>query len=186
MTQKPNYISPKRIIIKWDKHIIFSSIHHKLHAMDPSCVHLITYYIKTMIYTLEVLEIAYLLNNCWKAHQIPTIILWLGKDARPLCVYVYQLDIVKLCCLAVASQSVQQRDWSSSTTMDEDPHPFEAQHIQSQQGFMQDQIIASHTCFGGHMDVNCYASLQTFECAWWPEMGYKHTWHHLHSLSRHS
>ena len=24
---------------------------------------------------------------------------------------------------------------------------------------MQDQIIASHTCFGGHMDVNCKASL---------------------------
>ena len=23
------------------------------------------------------------------------------------------------------------------------------------QGFMQDQIIASHTCFDGHMDVNC-------------------------------
>ena len=23
------------------------------------------------------------------------------------------------------------------------------------QGFMQDTIIASHTCFGGHMDVNC-------------------------------
>ena len=22
-------------------------------------------------------------------------------------------------------------------------------------GFMQDTIIASHTCFGGHMDVNC-------------------------------
>ena len=22
------------------------------------------------------------------------------------------------------------------------------------QGFMQDQIIASNTCFGGHMDVN--------------------------------
>ncbi|KAK2182667.1 hypothetical protein NP493_341g01000 [Ridgeia piscesae] len=22
-------------------------------------------------------------------------------------------------------------------------------------GFMQDHIIASHTCFGGHMDVNC-------------------------------
>ena len=21
--------------------------------------------------------------------------------------------------------------------------------------FMQDKIIASHTCFGGHMDVNC-------------------------------
>ena len=29
------------------------------------------------------------------------------------------------------------------------------------QGFMQDQIIASHTCFGGHIDVKCYASLQT-------------------------
>ena len=26
---------------------------------------------------------------------------------------------------------------------------------------MQDHIFASHTCFGGHMDVNCYASLQT-------------------------
>ena len=24
-----------------------------------------------------------------------------------------------------------------------------------EQGFMQDNIIASHTCFGGHMDVNC-------------------------------
>ena len=23
------------------------------------------------------------------------------------------------------------------------------------QGFMQDKIIASHTCFGGPMDVNC-------------------------------
>ena len=23
------------------------------------------------------------------------------------------------------------------------------------QGFMQDKIIASHTCFGEHMDVNC-------------------------------
>ena len=25
-------------------------------------------------------------------------------------------------------------------------------------------VIASHTCFGGHMDVNCYARLQTFKC----------------------
>ena len=25
----------------------------------------------------------------------------------------------------------------------------------SVQGFMQGKIIASHTCFGGHMDVNC-------------------------------
>ena len=23
------------------------------------------------------------------------------------------------------------------------------------QGFVQDQIVVSHTCFGGHMDVNC-------------------------------
>ena len=29
------------------------------------------------------------------------------------------------------------------------------QSIPLDQGFMQDQIIASHTCFGGHMDVNC-------------------------------
>ena len=43
------------------------------------------------------------------------------------------------------------------------------------QGFMQDKIIASHTCFGGHMDVNCSASLQTFKCVWWPQMDYKHT-----------
>ena len=27
--------------------------------------------------------------------------------------------------------------------------------IECFQGFMQDKIIASHTCFGGHMDVNC-------------------------------
>ena len=25
----------------------------------------------------------------------------------------------------------------------------------STQGFMQDKIIAIHTCFSGHMDVNC-------------------------------
>ena len=25
----------------------------------------------------------------------------------------------------------------------------------SGQGFMQNKSIASHTCFGGHMDVNC-------------------------------
>ena len=29
------------------------------------------------------------------------------------------------------------------------------------EGFMQDQIIASHTRFGGHVDVNCSARLQT-------------------------
>ena len=27
--------------------------------------------------------------------------------------------------------------------------------VQLDMGFMQDKIIASHTCFGGHMDVNC-------------------------------
>ena len=25
----------------------------------------------------------------------------------------------------------------------------------NKQGFMQDKILSSHTCFGGHMDVNC-------------------------------
>ena len=39
---------------------------------------------------------------------------------------------------------------------------------------MQDKIIASHTCFDGHMDVNCQATLQTFKCVWWPELDYKH------------
>ena len=27
--------------------------------------------------------------------------------------------------------------------------------LDTSQGFMQDNIIASHTCFGGHMDVDC-------------------------------
>ena len=27
--------------------------------------------------------------------------------------------------------------------------------LNAHQGFMQDQIIASHTCFDRHMDVNC-------------------------------
>ena len=27
---------------------------------------------------------------------------------------------------------------------------------------MQDQIIASHTCFGGPIDVNCYCVLSQF------------------------
>ena len=30
---------------------------------------------------------------------------------------------------------------------------------QSNQGFMQDKIIASHTCFGGHMDVQAVYKL---------------------------
>ena len=30
-----------------------------------------------------------------------------------------------------------------------------ALYVSIKQGFMQDNIIASHTCFGGHMDVNC-------------------------------
>ena len=30
------------------------------------------------------------------------------------------------------------------------------------QGFMQDQIIASHTSFGGPMDINCYCLLSQF------------------------
>ena len=29
------------------------------------------------------------------------------------------------------------------------------QYVTYRQGFMQDKIIASHTCFGGHMNVNC-------------------------------
>ena len=45
----------------------------------------------------------------------------------------------------------------------------------SNQGFMQDQIIASHTCFGGQMDVNCQASLQTLKCVWRHEVDYKLT-----------
>ena len=32
-----------------------------------------------------------------------------------------------------------------------------------QQGSMEDQIIASHTCFGGYMDVSCQASLYTLQ-----------------------
>ena len=27
--------------------------------------------------------------------------------------------------------------------------------VAGHQGFMQDTIVASHTCFGGYMDVNC-------------------------------
>ena len=32
---------------------------------------------------------------------------------------------------------------------------FRMRNICLSQGFMQDKIIASHTYFGGHMDVNC-------------------------------
>ena len=35
--------------------------------------------------------------------------------------------------------------------------------LSNRQGLMQDKIIASHTYFGEHMDVNCSASLQTFK-----------------------
>ena len=32
---------------------------------------------------------------------------------------------------------------------------YNALPVSFRQGFMQDKIIASHTCFGGHLDVNC-------------------------------
>ena len=38
---------------------------------------------------------------------------------------------------------------------------------------MEDTFFASHI-FGGHMDVNCKASLQTLNVFFLPEMGYKH------------
>ena len=31
----------------------------------------------------------------------------------------------------------------------------ECQSLLCTHGFMQDKMIVSHTCFGGHMDVNC-------------------------------
>ena len=37
---------------------------------------------------------------------------------------------------------------------------------------MKEQIIASHTCSGGHMDVNC---LQTLNVSDDLKMDYKHT-----------
>ena len=40
---------------------------------------------------------------------------------------------------------------------------------------MQDQIIASHTFYGGQVDVNCYASSQTLNVFFLPEKDYKHT-----------
>ena len=39
---------------------------------------------------------------------------------------------------------------------------------------MQDQIITSQTCFGGHMDVNYEASLQTLNG--WLQT---HMWHNF-------
>ena len=34
-------------------------------------------------------------------------------------------------------------------------HVYKIINLRTAQGFMQDKIIASHTCFGGHMEVNC-------------------------------
>ena len=34
-------------------------------------------------------------------------------------------------------------------------------NVAPKHGFMQQHIFASHTCFGGHMDVDCSATLQT-------------------------
>ena len=47
--------------------------------------------------------------------------------------------------------------------------------LSNRQGLMKDKIIASHTYFGEHMDVNCSTSLQTFKFVWWPGMDYKYT-----------
>ena len=40
---------------------------------------------------------------------------------------------------------------------------------------MQDQIIASHTCFGRHVDVNMKSHSQTLNVFFLPEKDYKHT-----------
>ena len=46
-------------------------------------------------------------------------------------------------------QLQNEYDWHSSQVT------FKVDKVGLLQGFMQDEIIASHTCFGGHMDVNC-------------------------------
>ena len=40
-----------------------------------------------------------------------------------------------------------------------------------------DHIFASHTCFGGHVDVNCFNKSQfiNFKCIFSHEKDYKHT-----------
>ena len=59
-----------------------------------------------------------------------------------------QHEVNKTACFEVMADGVK------STS-----HQLIEWHCQMQkcsgQGFMQDKIIASHTCFGGHMDVNC-------------------------------
>ena len=65
-----------------------------------------------------------------------------------------------------------------------------SRHFWSSNGFTQDQIIASHPCFGGPMDVNCYCLLSQFThflmCLMILKGLQTHMWHHLHSLSRHN
>ena len=45
------------------------------------------------------------------------------------------------------------------------------------QSILQDQIIASQTCFGGHMDVNCSASLRTLNVS--DDLKFDTTYTHL-------
>ena len=45
----------------------------------------------------------------------------------------------RILCAQISQNIVSVRDYEVDAT----------------QGFMQDKIIASHTYFGGHMDVNC-------------------------------
>ena len=65
--------------------------------------------------------------------------------------------------VTMANLTPDNRDNKRRTTKFNVVYTF---HIRYCQGFMQDQIIASHTCFSGHMDVNCWASLQALKYVW--------------------
>ena len=51
-------------------------------------------------------------------------------------------------------ESINRATWKLTTTP-MTPREREKPGKKKTQGVMHDKIIASHTCFGGHMDFNC-------------------------------
>ena len=47
-------------------------------------------------------------------------------------------------------------------------------HISRVQGFMQENNLASHVFFGGHVQGKSYIHTRLWRCALWPEINYKH------------
>ena len=76
-----------------------------------------------------------------------------GEHIR--CRLVRRHRVAQLARLVDHRRHVQHKEVMWHSIVSATKHGIFVNNVTCNQGFMQDKIIASHICFGGHMDVSC-------------------------------